>query len=110
MTSDLLAAAKDIRKLWFGAFNPKFSVCKRLNDSLMALLPDNIHETANKQLHISVTGVYNGENFIIQNYANKQELVDVRLTIYVNQQYEGSLIVLSYYPVFNPIWQLLYSI
>ena len=41
------------------------------------LLPDNIHELATGRLHISTTDVYTGENVIVDNFQNKQEVIDV---------------------------------
>ena len=44
-------------------------------------MPDNIHEIATGRLHISVTDVYSGQNYLIDNYQSKKDVVDVSIAI-----------------------------
>ena len=46
---------------------------------LFQLLPDNIHEIANGKLHISTTDIYTGDNIIVDNFQDKQDVIDVSI-------------------------------
>jgi hypothetical protein len=42
------------------------------------VLPDNIHEVVQGRLHVSLTKVYDGTNILVNQFASKEEVIQVR--------------------------------
>jgi len=79
MTSRILQLACEARKLTLGPFSPSFNITDILYDGLNRVLSDDIHLKVQGRLHISLTKVYDGSNILVNQFANKEEVIQVIL-------------------------------
>uniref|UniRef100_A0A8C8RZ63 Patatin like phospholipase domain containing 4 n=1 Tax=Pelusios castaneus TaxID=367368 RepID=A0A8C8RZ63_9SAUR len=71
--------AEEIRKLYFGAVTPGYDFMTRLRGGIESFLPSNAHEIAENRLYISVTSTKNGRNYLVSNFASREDLIKVLL-------------------------------
>lgn len=50
-----------------------------LYEGLSRVLPDNIHEVVQGRLHVSLTKVYDGTNILVNQFASKEEVIQVSI-------------------------------
>jgi len=79
MTSQVLKIATEARKCTLGPFSPSFNINTILSEGLKAILPDDVHLKLDGKLHVSLTKVYDGKNLLVNQFASKQEVIDVIL-------------------------------
>lgn len=79
MTSNVLRVAAEARARTFGPFSPSFNINEILYEGLNRVLPDDIHLKVQGRLHISLTKVYDGSNILVNQFSNKEEVIQVVL-------------------------------
>jgi patatin-like phospholipase domain-containing protein 3 len=47
------------------------------------VLPDNIHEVVQGRLHVSLTKVYDGTNILVNQFASKEEVIQVHTDLHL---------------------------
>ncbi|XP_067417107.1 patatin-like phospholipase domain-containing protein 4 isoform X2 [Emydura macquarii macquarii] len=71
--------AEEIRKLYFGAVTPGYDFMTRLRGGIESFLPSNAHEIAENRLYVSITNTKNGKNYLVSNFASREDLIKVLL-------------------------------
>ncbi|XP_025068754.1 patatin-like phospholipase domain-containing protein 4 isoform X3 [Alligator sinensis] len=71
--------AEETRKLDFGAVTPGYDFMKRLRGGIESILPSDAHERAGNRLYVSITNTKNGENYLVSNFASREDLIKVLL-------------------------------
>ncbi|XP_006274700.1 patatin-like phospholipase domain-containing protein 4 isoform X1 [Alligator mississippiensis] len=71
--------AEETRKLDFGAVTPGYDFMKRLRGGIESILPSDAHEIAGNRLYVSITNTKNGENYLVSNFASREDLIKVLL-------------------------------
>ncbi|XP_023342586.1 patatin-like phospholipase domain-containing protein 2 [Eurytemora carolleeae] len=79
MTSNVLRVASEARARTLGPFSPSFNINQILYEGLNRILPEDIHTKVQGRLHISLTKVYDGSNILVNQFANKEEVIQVVL-------------------------------
>ncbi|CAK6961472.1 patatin-like phospholipase domain-containing protein 2 isoform X1 [Scomber scombrus] len=77
--ANVIDVAKEARKRFLGPMHPSFNLMKIVRTMLMRTLPADSHERANGRLGISLTRVTDGENVLVSQFNNKEELVQACL-------------------------------
>ncbi|XP_055483160.1 patatin-like phospholipase domain-containing protein 5 [Psammomys obesus] len=81
--SNLLAMVKHLERLSLGIFHPAYGPIEHIKKQLQDTLPDNCHILASQRLGISVTRWYDGQNYIITDFATRDELIQALIcTLY----------------------------
>ena len=75
--SRILAMVKRVEQLSLGVFQPSFMPVETVRQGLQDSLPADIHILASQRLGISLTHWPNGENFIVTNFATRDEVIEV---------------------------------
>ncbi|XP_042352566.1 patatin-like phospholipase domain-containing protein 2 [Plectropomus leopardus] len=73
--ASIIDVAKEARKRFLGPMHPSFNLVKIVRHMLQRTLPADCHHRANGRLGISLTRVTDGENVLVLDYNNKEELV-----------------------------------
>ncbi|XP_069019588.1 patatin-like phospholipase domain-containing protein 2 [Embiotoca jacksoni] len=73
--ASIIEVAKEARKRLLGPMHPSFNLVKIVRLMLRRSLPADCHHRANGRLGISLTRVTDGENVLVSNYNNKEEVV-----------------------------------
>lgn len=68
---------KHVERLSLGIFHPAYGPIEYIKKQLQDLLPDNCHILASQRLGISLTRWYDGQNYIITDFATRDELIQV---------------------------------
>lgn len=76
MVTTLLEVAGEARRHFGGALNPSYNITDVLFEKLRQILPEDIHIRANGKLFVSVTKIMDGKNVMIENYMNREELIE----------------------------------
>ncbi|XP_043355823.1 patatin-like phospholipase domain-containing protein 4 isoform X2 [Dermochelys coriacea] len=71
--------AEEIRKQYFGAATPGYDFMTRLRAGIESFLPSNAHEIAENRLYVSITNTKNGKNYLVSNFASREDLIKVLL-------------------------------
>ncbi|XP_032645944.1 patatin-like phospholipase domain-containing protein 4 isoform X1 [Chelonoidis abingdonii] len=71
--------AEEIRRLYFGAVTPGYDFMTRLRAGIESFLPSNAHEIAENRLYVSITNTKNGKNYLVSNFASREDLIKVLL-------------------------------
>uniref|UniRef100_A0A8C2NAQ4 Sulfotransferase n=1 Tax=Capra hircus TaxID=9925 RepID=A0A8C2NAQ4_CAPHI len=74
--SRILAMVKRVEQLSLGVFQPSFMPVETVRQGLQDSLPADIHILASQRLGISLTHWPNGENFIVTNFATRDEVIE----------------------------------
>ncbi|CAF3597360.1 unnamed protein product [Rotaria sordida] len=77
MCSDALEIAIRARTPALGPLHPTFSIVDIIRNGLRRILPPNAHEICSGRLYISLTRWKDNKNFIINQYHNREELIQV---------------------------------
>jgi len=81
-TTFTLNLALQARSRALGPLSPSFQLVRNLRRGLDKFLPDNAHEIASGRLHISLTRVSDKQNFIVNQFNDKNDLIDVSAVYY----------------------------
>ncbi|EDM15610.1 patatin-like phospholipase domain containing 5 (predicted) [Rattus norvegicus] len=73
--SNLLAMVKHVERLSLGIFHPAYGPIEHIKKKLQDDLPDNSHIVASQRLGISLTRWPDGQNFIVTDFATRDELI-----------------------------------
>uniref|UniRef100_A0A3Q3VRV0 Patatin-like phospholipase domain-containing protein 2 n=1 Tax=Mola mola TaxID=94237 RepID=A0A3Q3VRV0_MOLML len=73
--ASIIDVAKEARKRFLGPMHPSFNLVKIVRQMLRRTLPANCHYQASGRLGISLTRVTDGENVLLLQFNNKEELV-----------------------------------
>ncbi|XP_043928394.1 patatin-like phospholipase domain-containing protein 4 [Protopterus annectens] len=71
--------AEDVRMQKFGAVTPGYEFMHMLREGIDSVLPSNAHEIAGNRLHISLTSIKTRENYLVSNFASREDLIKVLL-------------------------------
>ncbi|XP_067446044.1 patatin-like phospholipase domain-containing protein 2 [Thunnus thynnus] len=77
--ANIIDVAKEARKRFLGPMHPSFNLMKIVRHMLLRSLPDDCHLQASGRLGISLTRVTDGENVLVSQFNNKEELVQACL-------------------------------
>ncbi|XP_072597140.1 patatin-like phospholipase domain-containing protein 5 isoform X2 [Vulpes vulpes] len=81
--SNLLGMVKHLEQLSLGIFHPAFAPIEHIRQQLQESLPPNIHILASQRLGISMTRWSDGRNFIVTNFATRNEVIQALIcTVY----------------------------
>ena len=75
----VMMLAGKARNSMFGPLCQDFDPVAIIRKTFMRFLPENAHEIASGNLHISMTRVSDWQNVVVSEYESKQELVDVSI-------------------------------
>lgn len=75
--ANIIDVAKEARKRFLGPMHPSFNLMKIVRHMLLRTLPADCHQRASGRLGISLTRVTDGENVLVSQFDNKEELVQV---------------------------------
>ena len=75
--SRFLAMVKQVEQLSLGIFHPAFMPIKTIRQDLQDSLPTDIHILASQRLGISLTHWPDGKNFIVTDFATRDEVIEV---------------------------------
>ena len=75
--SCILAMVKRVEQLSLGVFQPSFMPVETVRQGLQDSLPADIHILASQRLGISLTHWPSGENFIVTDFATRDEVIEV---------------------------------
>ncbi|KAG5212790.1 hypothetical protein JEQ12_015219 [Ovis aries] len=75
--SRILAMVKRVEQLSLGVFQPSFMPVETVRQGLQDSLPADIHILASQRLGISLTHWPSGENFIVTDFATRDEVIEV---------------------------------
>ncbi|XP_008304570.1 patatin-like phospholipase domain-containing protein 2 isoform X2 [Stegastes partitus] len=73
--ASIIQVAKEARKRFLGPMHPSFNLVKIVRHMLRRNLPNDCHHQASGRLGISLTRVTDGENVLVSQFNNKEELV-----------------------------------
>ncbi|XP_054438552.1 patatin-like phospholipase domain-containing protein 5 [Pteronotus mesoamericanus] len=73
--SYLLDMVKGTERLSLGVFHPAFAPIEYIRQKLEHIVPDNIHILASQRLGISITRWPDGHNFIVTDFASREEVI-----------------------------------
>ncbi|CAJ1056558.1 patatin-like phospholipase domain-containing protein 2 [Xyrichtys novacula] len=73
--ASIIDVAKEARKRFLGPMHPSFNLVKIVRHMLRRTLPADCHKQASGRLGISLTRVTDGENVLLSNFNNKEELI-----------------------------------
>ncbi|XP_062276798.1 patatin-like phospholipase domain-containing protein 2 [Scomber scombrus] len=73
---NLMFMAKEARKHKLGPLHPAYNLVKIVKDSLLESLPEDAHVRASGRLCISLTRVSDGQNVLVSEFDNKEELIE----------------------------------
>nr|XP_048300519.1 patatin-like phospholipase domain-containing protein 5 isoform X2 [Myodes glareolus] len=73
--SSLLGMVKQVERLSLGIFHPAYGPIEHIRKQLQDTLPENCHILASQRLGISMTRWYDGQNFIVTDFATRDELI-----------------------------------
>ncbi|XP_066109161.1 patatin-like phospholipase domain-containing protein 5 [Saccopteryx bilineata] len=73
--SHLLSLANKVNQLSLGIFHPAFDPIEHIKQELQDFLPPDIHILASQRLGISLTRWPDGSNFIVTDFANRDEVI-----------------------------------
>uniref|UniRef100_A0A3B4GGC7 triacylglycerol lipase n=1 Tax=Pundamilia nyererei TaxID=303518 RepID=A0A3B4GGC7_9CICH len=73
--ASIIEVAKDARKRFLGPMHPSFNLVKIVRHMLRRTLPADCHHRASGRLGISLTRVTDGENVLVTQFNNKEEVV-----------------------------------
>ena len=76
----VMMLAGKARRNMFGPFSHDFDPVAIIRKTFMRFLPENAHEIASGNLHVSMTRVSDWQNVVVSDYTSKQELVDVSIS------------------------------
>ncbi len=79
---DVINVAKEARKRNLGPLHPTFNIVKVIRGGLYRNLPSNAHTLASGRLCVSLTRVMNGQNVLVSDFSSKDELIQVRASLY----------------------------
>lgn len=68
---------KHVERLSLGIFHPAYGPIEHIKKKLQDDLPDNSHIVASQRLGISLTRWPDGQNFIVTDFATRDELIQV---------------------------------
>ncbi|XP_029460240.1 patatin-like phospholipase domain-containing protein 4 isoform X2 [Rhinatrema bivittatum] len=71
--------AEEVRNQTFGAATPGYDFMNSLRAGLESILPPNAHEVADNHLYVSITCTKNRENYLVSNFASREDLIKVLL-------------------------------
>ncbi|XP_040088704.1 patatin-like phospholipase domain-containing protein 5 [Oryx dammah] len=74
--SRILAMVKQLEQLSLGIFQPSFMPIETIRKDLQDSLPADIHILASQRLGISLTHWPNGKNFIVTDFATRDEVIE----------------------------------
>uniref|UniRef100_A0A5S6Q1Q3 triacylglycerol lipase n=1 Tax=Trichuris muris TaxID=70415 RepID=A0A5S6Q1Q3_TRIMR len=74
--SDVLKIAVLARQRALGPLHPSFNLTAIIREGLLAFLPDDAHKIASGRLHISLTRLSDGVNFLVNEFKSKEDLID----------------------------------
>ncbi|XP_006058783.3 patatin-like phospholipase domain-containing protein 5 [Bubalus bubalis] len=74
--SRFLAMVKQVEQLSLGIFHPAFMPIKTIRQDLQDSLPTDIHILASQRLGISLTHWPDGKNFIVTDFATRDEVIE----------------------------------
>jgi len=77
MAASVLRAAYVARQRTLGPLAPSCNLAHTLHEELAACLPEDIHLKASGRLHVGVTEVWSRDSKIVNNFATKDELIQV---------------------------------
>ncbi|XP_051016074.1 patatin-like phospholipase domain-containing protein 5 isoform X1 [Acomys russatus] len=81
--SHLLGLAKHVERLSLGIFHPAYAPIEHIRKQLQDTLPDNCHILASQKLGISLTRWPDGQNYIVTDFATRDELIQALIcTLY----------------------------
>ncbi|XP_021039836.1 patatin-like phospholipase domain-containing protein 5 isoform X1 [Mus caroli] len=82
--SNLLDMVKLVERLSLGIFHPAYGPIEHIRKTLYENLPDNCHILASQRLGISMTRWPDGKNFIVTDFATRDELIQALIcTLYL---------------------------
>ena len=70
-----------VRRYFLGALNPSFNLMQHLDDGLQRFLPQDAHKRANGKLYVSVSRFPQCENSIVSQFASRDDLIQVNMTV-----------------------------
>ncbi|XP_031214149.1 patatin-like phospholipase domain-containing protein 5 isoform X1 [Mastomys coucha] len=73
--SRLLGLVKHVERLSLGIFHPAYGPIEHIKKKLQEDLPDNCHILASQRLGVSMTRWPDGQNFIVTDFATRDELI-----------------------------------
>ncbi|XP_052017545.1 patatin-like phospholipase domain-containing protein 5 [Apodemus sylvaticus] len=73
--SNLLGLVRHVERLSLGIFHPAYGPIEHIRKRLQEDLPDNCHILASQRLGISMTRWPDGQNFIVTDFATRDELI-----------------------------------
>ena len=73
----ILAMVKRVEQLSLGIFHPAFMPIETIRQDLQDSLPTDIHILASQRLGISLTHWPEGKNFIVTDFATRDEVIEV---------------------------------
>lgn len=73
--ASIIEVAKEARKRVLGPMHPSFNLVKTMQHMLRRTLPADCHHHATGRLGISLTRVTDGENVLVSQFNNKEEVV-----------------------------------
>lgn len=79
--ASIIDVSKEARKRFLGPMHPSFNLVKIVRHMLRRTLPADCHQQASGRLGISLTRVTDGENVLVSQFNNKEELVQVCLFV-----------------------------
>lgn len=72
---------KRANQLTLGTLHPSFDVVGTLRRIFEKIVPENAHKLVNGKLHISLTRVCDMQNVIVSEFASKEELIEVSVSL-----------------------------
>ena len=72
---------KRANQLTLGTLHPSFDVVGTLRRTFERIVPENAHKLANGKLHISLTRVCDMQNVVVSEFASKEELIEVSVSL-----------------------------
>lgn len=79
---EVINVAKEARKRNLGPLHPTFNIVKVIREGLYRDLPSNAHTLASGRLCVSLTRVMDGQNVLVSDFSSKDELIQVRASLY----------------------------
>ncbi|XP_030057489.1 patatin-like phospholipase domain-containing protein 4 isoform X1 [Microcaecilia unicolor] len=71
--------AEEVRNQTFGAATPGYDFINSLRAGIESILPSNAHEVAENRLFVSITNIRTRENYLVSNFASREDLIKVLL-------------------------------
>ncbi|XP_069496071.1 patatin-like phospholipase domain-containing protein 4 isoform X1 [Ambystoma mexicanum] len=71
--------SEEVRNQHFGAVTPGYDFMNTLRGGIESFLPPNAHEIAQNRLYISITNTKSKENYLVSNFASRDDLIKLLL-------------------------------